>query len=474
MDENPCRELAPVDDPLPHARLPNLRPAGLGTSPGQPDASFSRCNACVPCRKALIRTILDVGRSGGDFCGPSIARRIGRLGGRTQGLAVRGLFLADIGGVCWLARRPFSPLRYCLVVVCFALALLAKPMAVSLPLVLLVLDFWPLRRTQTGRWSALLLEKLPLVAMSAALCAKTLAVQHEAVELNAALPLSARALNALVSYQAYIVKTFCPTGLAAHYPFPRQFSLPTVAVAAGLLSVITIVAILLRRSRPYLLAGWLWYLGMLVPVIGLVQVGRQSMADRYTYFPQIGLLAMIVFTAADLLAARTRLHPAASAVLALVLSLLAADSWRQTKFWHDDIAFVQRALDCNEDDSEMHNNMAAALINRSDLTGALSHAKRAVELDVDSATAQANLAKVLTKRCQYRDAIDHAKKSVELAPGCADFHFIYGNALALDRRYQESVPQFQEAIRLQPDQRLYSDQLARVLTILKQPESHRP
>jgi tetratricopeptide (TPR) repeat protein len=376
-------------------------------------------------------------------------------------------FWLTIAAYVAYARRPFSPLRYGLVVITFVLALLAKPMAVSLPFVLLVLDFWPLERMTDRKWSALLLEKLPLLAMSALLCVKTLLVQREAVQLNRSIPFSARALNAVLSYQSYILETFWPAGLAVHYPLPREFSLTTVAIAATLLLVVTGLAIALRRSRPYLLAGWLWYLGMLVPVIGLVQVGRQAMADRYTYLPQIGLLVMIAFSAADLLAARRGFRPVVSAVMVVVLSLLAIASWRQTRFWHDDVTLFQRALDCNEDDAEMQNNMAAAMMEQSNWDAALTYANRTIELDPESASGHASLAKVFVKKSQYTNAIEHARKSVELAPAFAEFRFLYGNALALDRRYRESVPQFQEAIRLRPDQKLYRDQLERVLSAIR-------
>ena len=318
-------------------------------------------------------------------------------------------------------------------------------MAVSLPLVMLILDFWPLGRfaivtrsvseeAESGRvgqaslrvrahqrlkdsnggpalatrsFPTLLLEKLPLAAMSVALCIKTLLVQHETVQLNASIPLASRAVNALMAYQAYVLRTFWPAGLAGHYPFPRQSaSLPAICAAAGLLLVITILAVALRRTRPYLLAGWLWYLGMLVPVIGLVQVGRQAMADRYTYLPQIGLLWMVVFAVDDLLAAagwhvlsfkrrawrqaetrpttRCAGTPAQGratrlCLMTLLLTALIVASWRQTIFWRDDFTFMQRALECNEDDADMHNNMAAAFIGTKDFAAALPQAERAIE-----------------------------------------------------------------------------------------------
>ncbi len=337
------------------------------------------------------------------------------------------------------ARQPFSALRYGLVAFCFALALLAKPMAVTLPLVMLVLDYWPLRRGEVGPFCRngpmgtsllnkrdlsaesgrsvllgkmdLLLEKLPLLVMSALLCVKTLLVQRETVQLNASIPLSARAVNALMSCQAYILQTFWPAGLAGHYPFPSKMPpLAAIFAAAGLLLAITVLAVVLRRSRPYLLAGWLWFLGMLVPVLGFVQVGRQAMADRYTYLPQIGLLLMIVFGIGDLtsfgwhvLSFKRRAWQGRAMrtfVMALLLAALIVASWRQTAFWRDDFTFMRRALACNEADSDMHNNMAAAFIEAKNFPAALAHAQRAVELDPNSATGHLNLANIFIAPAQ--------------------------------------------------------------------------
>jgi tetratricopeptide (TPR) repeat protein len=299
--------------------------------------------------------------------------------------------------------------------------------------------------------------------MSVALSIKTLMVQHETVQLNASIRLTSRISNALMSYQAFLLRTFWPAGLAGHYPFPRQpASWPAVGGAAALLLAVTALAVALRRTRPYLLAGWLWYLGMLVPVIGLVQVGRQAMADRYTYLPQIGLLWMIVFAADEWLAVRPRFRAVIFTLAALLLAALSIVSWRQTGFWRDDFAFMQRALACNEDDSEMHNNMAAAYMDRAvkeakedqfaakaDFAAAQPHARRAVELDPDSASAHANLAHILTALGNAGDAVVYARRAVWLDPDRPAFRFTLAAALQADNRQTEAAQQFKEGLRLQ-------------------------
>ncbi len=220
-------------------------------------------------------------------------------------------FMLTVWAYVAYAGRPFSWLRYALVVLLYALGLMAKPMLVTLPLLLLLLDYWPLGRftaAESGppgarrapaarRLGWLLLEKLPLLVMAAASCVVTLIAQRGAMM---ELPLTFRAKNAVVSLAAYLGKFFYPTGLTHRYRYPDSWPVRDVALAAAVLLLITAGAILWRRRCPYLLVGWLWYLGMLVPVLGLVQVGSQPMADRYTYLPMIGVTIALVWLLASL------------------------------------------------------------------------------------------------------------------------------------------------------------------------------
>ena len=223
-------------------------------------------------------------------------------------------FMLTVWAYVAYAGRPFSWLRYALVVLVYALGLMAKPMLVTLPLVLLLLDYWPLGRFTAAekgppgdnpapkfwRLGRLLLEKLPLLALAAASCVVTVLAQCEAIIETAKLPLDARAANAVVSLAAYLGKFFFPARLAVFYQYPPSFSGWEVAGALAILVLVTAGVILTRRKCPYLLVGWLWYLGMMVPVIGLVQVGVQAMADRYTYLPMIGVTIALVWLLASL------------------------------------------------------------------------------------------------------------------------------------------------------------------------------
>ena len=318
-------ELAPADLDLAHAGLPGVRAMGGRASSDQRAAA--RGNGDV----ALSGLAADDGPpgaqrpGGGAVCHPSFAGGVGGLGGRAEGRVERPVLRAHALGLCRLcADAAFSWPRYALVVACFALGLMAKPMLVTLPLVLLLLDYWPLGRgLGAGNWGLgtgkadlprpaahrppptssirLIVEKLPLLALAAASCVVTLWAQSAALAGLENHSLGARAANAIVSLGEYLWRTFWPASLAPFYPYPPDGWPVLPAAVSGLaLLGLSVAAIGGRRRFPYLFSGWLWFVGMLVPVIGLVQVGDQAMADRYTYLPQIGLLLALVWGADSL------------------------------------------------------------------------------------------------------------------------------------------------------------------------------
>ena len=280
---------------------------------------------------------------------------------------------------CW-ARWARAGARgaYAASLASFALSLMAKQTLVTLPFLLLVLDVWPLRRTARGA-RALAVEKLPFLALAAAASAVTLAVQGEAIATGETFPLAVRLGNAVLSYARYLGLFFWPAKLAVFHPLdPAAVTPAAVAAAAGLLLAVSAAALALARARPYLVTGWLWYLGTLVPVIGLVQVGAQAMADRYAYVPFAGLALALVFGARDALAAAVSpaaARAAGAAALAAVCAALGVATHRQAGKWHDSVALLEDAVANTEGNFVAHRALAAQYFNAGDHVRALRHAE---------------------------------------------------------------------------------------------------
>ncbi|HPC48095.1 MAG TPA: hypothetical protein PLW83_08605, partial [Deltaproteobacteria bacterium] len=282
------------------------------------------------------------------------------------------------------ANRP-SAWRYLVVAIAFVLGLMAKPMLVTLPLVLIILDFWPLERIlPDGKrpdaaarpeggmprlpLSRLILEKAPLFALSAASSAVTVYAQYTggSVRTLDEIPLYQRTANAIVSYVMYLVKTAVPSGLAAFYPFPEAIPAAKVIACGVFLAGVTAAAWALRKRRPYLIAGWLWYVVTLVPVIGLVQVGRQSMADRYTYLPLVGIFVIVVWGADDVLKRFTRSTKPAAALAAIGLAVLMTATYFQVGVWKDSTALFSHAVAVTQGNYIAHYNLGCELQKQGD------------------------------------------------------------------------------------------------------------
>ncbi|HEY0512079.1 MAG TPA: hypothetical protein VGH73_09255 [Thermoanaerobaculia bacterium] len=290
------------------------------------------------------------------------------------------------------ARRP-SLGRYLPVALAMALGLAAKPMLVTLPFALLLLDVWPLERLSLG-WKRLAAEKLPLLALSAASSLITLRYQRTSLAPLDALPWGLRLANAAVSYAAYLGKTLLPRHLAVFYPLPIEIPAWKTAAATALLAAITALALWKARRAPWLLVGWLWFLGTLVPVIGLVQVGRQAMADRYLYIPSIGLFLAIVWgiwEVAELGAKRRAVLATASAAAILAL---AVETWAQAGTWRDSVALYRHALSVTRDNYVAHVGLAKALVGKGDLAGAEAQYRAALALRPALAEARIGLEEI--------------------------------------------------------------------------------
>jgi Flp pilus assembly protein TadD len=363
------------------------------------------------------------------------------------------------------AQRPQIG-RYVAVFLFFILGLMSKPMLVTLPFVMLLLDYWPLKRMQwdgagqdnntaklIGARLFLVVEKIPLFIASAASCIVTFYAQKAsgAVGSLAALPMHDRIANALFSYVRYIAKMLWPTNLAVIYPYPEDFPLWMVSAACLLIAAVTYLALKHAKTRPWLLVGWLWYLGTLVPVIGLVQVGHQAMADRYTYIPSIGLFIIIAWGASQL-AARWRYGKTVLTIMALsAVCCLSLVTRTQLRHWENSVTLFRHTIEVTKKNTAAHNNLGNALLEKADAQIAIKHFATVLALNPKNAKAQNNLGNAFMKIERVDEAIGHYLESIELAPAVARTHNNLAVALYRQKQMAESIRHFLTALRLKPD-----------------------
>jgi Flp pilus assembly protein TadD len=357
-------------------------------------------------------------------------------------------FLTMLAYAAWVERP--SRVRYAFVVLALALGLMAKPMLVTLPFVLLLLDFWPLRRALAP---SLLVEKVPLLLLTAASSIVTLIAQRRGGSVTE-YPFLERVTNAIVSCAAYLGQTVWPSGLSFFYPHPRGgSSVAVVLLAAALLVGITVLVLRFARRFPYLPVGWLWYLGTLIPVVGIVQVGVQARADRYTYIPLVGLFLIAAWGAGsivDALASRTatRLVAGASGLAVVVLAVLAR---RQAGYWRDSVTLYQRALELRSDNPVAHVNLATALLDRGDVDGATMHAREALRLAPGHPEPPRVLGNALARQGKLDEAVAVYRKAVADRPNDALLRSNLGAFLGDQGKLDEAEAEIREAIRLAPD-----------------------
>ena len=410
-------------------------------------------------------------------------------------------------------ERP-APRRYLLVAMAFGLGLMAKPMLVTLPFLLLLVDVWPLGRishmwpdevahalmravsrlistpwwgrgspsspsvgmsadaarmsacatknglgrVNGGSWShiaPLLREKIPLFAMAAAAAIATYLVQQAggAVRSQDAFPLVLRFENASVSCIVYIAKMFWPARLAVFYPYPPGVPAWQAAAAALAIAAVSILVLRSLRKRPYLAVGWFWYLVTLAPVIGLVQVGAQARADRYTYIPMIGLTIMLAWGAADLFGRVPRARPAIAALAAATCAGCAVLTWVQAEYWHDSRTLFQHAVDVTEGNYLAHHNLGVALAETpGDLNQAIAHYQAALQIKPDYARAHTDLGSALAKLPgRLPDAMAEFRAALAIDPDLAIPHNNLGNTLAQAGRWSEAISEYETALRIDPD-----------------------
>jgi len=344
--------------------------------------------------------------------------------------------------------------RYFFALLLFGIGLMAKPMLVSLPFVLLLLDYWPLGRFAERRTFRLLIEKLPFLAFSIASSAVTLFAQqqvHAIAPLDLA-PIFVRVQNTTLAYIGYIGKLFCPSGLAVFYPYNRHPSLFLAFLSLAALVIVSAVAILIRRHKPYVLTGWFWFLITLVPVIGIVQVGLQSMADRYTYIPLIGLFIILAWGGRDALN-RLRIPRFAQALAVSIALVLCAGLTRaQLRYWHDSVALFQHAVNVTADHGPAEANLGYALAEQGQDDRAIAHYKAVLKNHPrGDATVWNNFGGSLAATGKLVEAIDAFQNALKLDPSMGDAHENLGLALARKGRLQEALIHFRDAARLEPE-----------------------
>ena len=369
--------------------------------------------------------------------------------------------------------------RYVAAIVFFALGLLSKPTLVTLPFVLLLLDFWPLRRfaPQSSNRSSLatrslgylVREKLPFFLLSAGSCVATLLAQQKVT--NRGLDLGVRVGNAAISYLAYIGQMIWPIGLSPVYPYRTDGSFVFQAVLAGLLLlVVTAVFFVWRAKYPFLLVGWLWFLGVLVPMIGIVQVGSQARADRYTYLSQIGLYIVVTWGCLELFSRWPQGRKALIAVALVSIGGLTVVSARQASHWQNSETLWSYTLAHTTDNALAESNLGSALMKKNLLDGAAVHLRRALDIQPNYAEAHNTLGYVLMKKGQLNDAVIHFQKALELKPELtnAEYNltFARGYALAQEGKAAEAITAYEAALKMQPNDPLLRNNLAAALAAL--------
>jgi protein O-mannosyl-transferase len=361
-------------------------------------------------------------------------------------------FLLSLGAYGWYAKRPQAR-RYVLVALLFALALMAKPMAITLPFVLLLVDFWPLGRFPETPFSKLVLEKIPLLGLSAASAAITLYAQSAsgAVGSTELLPLAMRVKNAIYSYLIYAEKAVWPSRLAVFYPHPEN-ALALWKVIAAAVVLITITAGFWHfRERRYLLVGWLWFLGTLMPMIGIVQVGRQAWADRYAYLPLWGLFVITVWLLSEAAIRISLSRVAQVAIASAVLLAYAVAAHIQIGYWRDSYSLFAHVLQVTDANPIAEGNLGSALLEMGRPDLAVSHLERAIQLMPTFSTAHYNLGTLL----QRQNESDRAQQEYQLAlrygldeREAAQTHNNLGVLFNQLGRRDEAVAEFTEAIAL--------------------------
>jgi tetratricopeptide (TPR) repeat protein len=373
-------------------------------------------------------------------------------------------FMLTLWAYVRYARQPWSPLRYGVVVFLFVLGLMCKAMLVTLPFVLLLLDYWPLNRlhaddatTSVFRWAGkpisrrLVYEKLPLfgVALASGLATVFTFAPMQIFDQNSLL---LRLGNASILYAVYLGKMFWPSNLAVLYPFEAgNVGVGRVALSLVVLAGISAAALVLRRHRPYLLAGWLWYLVMLGPVIGILRVGAHAQADRYTYLPQIGLYFALTWLAEGLFANWRHRRIVLGSLATVILIALIASARTQTAHWRNSESLWKHTLACTSNNFIAHDNLGNDLRLKGDIDEAAVHFREALRINPHFAEAHINLGNVLLRKGSVDDAIAHYEQALRIKPQLSGLYYNLGNALIRKGRVNDAIRHYRQALQIDPE-----------------------
>jgi tetratricopeptide (TPR) repeat protein len=365
-------------------------------------------------------------------------------------------FMLTIGAYVRYARHPWSLAHYGLVMLLFALGLMCKPTVVTLPFVLLLLDYWPLHRfEQPRKLSGLILEKIPLLALAAGasvITTMTVLAAGNSIPAVGHISMASRVGNALVSYAVYLRQMVWPEGLAAPYPYSHYSPPPwEVALAGTLLASLSAVTWRERRTRPWLLIGWLWYLGMLAPMIGIVQASNFAHADRYTYLPQIGIYLAVTWLAAEWGAKWHAGRAVIGGLMTAVIAMLMVCAWKQTTYWKNSETLWTHTLACTADNDVAHLNLGVDLAKKARVDEAIAHYQKALQINPRYAQAHFNLGNALRKKGSVDEEIAQYQMALQIKPNHAQARNNLGNVFDEQGRLDEAIAQFQKALQIQPD-----------------------
>jgi protein O-mannosyl-transferase len=376
-------------------------------------------------------------------------------------------FMLGLGAYYRYARKPPALGGYLMVAAALALGLLSKAMLVTFPFLLLVLDYWPLRRfsfspvtaageadespTIAARASWLLLEKIPFLALAVAVSVATIVAQKQALSTAQDWPLHWRVDNALVTIWIYLRQMVWPADLVVFYPHPKG-TLSFWLVGASLVALVAVTALVFvsRKKYPYLITGWLWYLGMLVPVIGLMQVGAQAHADRYTYLPQIGIYLAVVWAIADLSARWPERKLILGTAAVLAITSLMALSWRQVGYWSSTVRLWRHTLAVTTDNDVAERGLGTELLRLGQVDEAIAHDRAALRIRPGDANGRTNLANALLQKKEYPEAIKHYREVIGVRPNDSEMHRNLAKALYQSGAVDQAVAEFREALRIRP------------------------